>query len=248
MKIHLKYIFFILLNFLATNSFSQLLLETNSWNTFEGKIGNNECQLSIYLFKNNSIKGNYVFKNSDKTTLLTGYIKGNAVFLNELGFEKPSFKGNSFTDTLDKFEGIWIDHSRQRTLPFYFKLETICWADYNHKYTDLFGTDQEIQGFMKLAKTAILKGDKQWLANHVHYPTRHVLHKGYSTINNKVQFIKYFDEIFTPEFKNKIQYTYTTNLFNKNGEVMLGNGEIWIGNTTKSVENKYNYIITAINP
>ena len=247
MKLRLKLSLFILLIFSATNSFSQLL-EVNAWNTFEGKIGNIDCQLSIYRFRDNSLKGNYVLKNNGKTTLLTGYTKANAVFLTEAGHDKSSFKGNTFTDTLDKFEGVRSDDSQRKTEPFNFTLTAITWSEYDHKYSDMFGTDEEIEGFMKMAKNAILTGDKQWLADHVHYPTRHVLHKGYTSINNKTQFIKYFDEVFNSEFKNKIRYTYTTNLFHKNGEAMLGDGAIWIGNTSKSVEGKYAFIITAINP
>jgi len=48
-------------------------------------------------------------------------------------------------------------------------------------------------------------------------------------------------------FKQKIKEDYTTNLFNKDGEVMLGNGEIWIGNPSRPTD-KNKFIIASINP
>jgi len=42
---------------------------------------------------------------------------------------------------------------------------------------------------MQKIKTAILTNDKDWIADHVHYPTRHVLDKGYTSINKQARII-----------------------------------------------------------
>ncbi|HEY2581323.1 MAG TPA: hypothetical protein VGI43_05935 [Mucilaginibacter sp.] len=238
---------FIILNFFLTNGYAQAL-DTGSWNNFEGKIGKNDCSLSLYLFKDRSIKGNYAFKIGGNKILLQGYLKANAIFLTELKPGNSVFKGNLFTDTLDKFEGTRIDGLKKEVLLFHFKLSSIEWGEYGHRYTDMFGTDDEIETFMQTVKTAILSDNKNWLADHIHYPTRHILRKGYTSINNKLQLIKYYEQIFTAKFKEKIKSDYTTNLFCKGGEVMLGDGEIWISNTPNSIEHKYDFIINAINP
>ena len=221
-------------------------LEQNAWNTFEGKLGNNQIQLSLYLFSDGTIKGNYVARNSVTKNYVEGYSKANALFLHEKN-SSAIFKGNLFTDTLDKFEGSWTDSLKNQSLQFYFTLSAINWGDFEHRYSDIYGTTDEIEDFMQKVKTAILTDDKEWIVNHMHYPTRQVLNKGFTSIDNKQQFLKYYSQIITTKFKNKIRYDYTTNLFNKDGEAMLGDGEIWIGNTPTSTENNYNFIILAIN-
>lgn len=243
MKIQLRFLIFVTFNLFITNCYAQLL-EVSAWNTFDGRIGSTESQLSLYLFSDNTIKGNYVIKKNGEKILLVGHLKANAIFLTELKY-KSGFKGNSFTDTLDKFEGTWTDSLKNMSLPFYFTLSTINWGDYEHRYSDVLGSTEEVEGFMKQVKNAILSNDKEWIANHMHYPTRHVLNKGFTSINNKYQFIKYYNQIFTKKFKDKIKSDLTTNLFDRNGEVMLGSGEIWIGNSTSK---KNNFLITAINP
>ena len=234
--------------FLA-NSHSSFL-DVNAWNTFNGKLGNDEVQLSLYLFADGSIKGNYVFKKHNAKIQLIGHPKANALFLTEVtnNNSKIVFRGNLFTDTLDKFEGTWVDSSQKKTANFYFTLSSINWGYYEYRYSDMFGTTLEIEAFMDKVKSAILSDNKEWLAAHIHYPTRQVLEKGFTSINNKQELILYFNEVFTPNFKNKIRHQYTTNLFTKNGAAMLGDGEIWIGNTSGSTADKYDFIITAINP
>jgi hypothetical protein len=246
MSVYRKIVVFVILLFSAACCNAQLL-ETGSWSTFEGKIGTKQSQLSLYQFKDGTIKGNYVIKNSSDRVLVNGKLKANAVLLSEKKNTNLVFKGNIFTDKDDKYEGTYTDSLNNRSESFSFKLSTITWGDYQHRYTDLFGNDEEIESFMKQVKTAILIGDKQWVAAHIQYPIKEVLNSGYTSIKNQIQLKKYYNQIFTQKFKDKIRDTYTTNLFSKNSEVMLGNGEIWIGNTGNSTEKKYGFIITAIN-
>src|SRR6185312_5456863 len=234
-----KILIFIILIFLTVNCQAQLL-EVNAWNTFEGKIGKNESQLTLYLFNNGVIKGNYVLKANQSKILVNGKLKGNALILTEAGKPKSIFKGNLFTDTLDKFDGVF-DNPTNNSIPFSFLLTSINWASFGHRYASMFGTNEEIEKFMEAAKNAILSNNKQWVTNHIHFPTRHVLNKGLTSINNKKELMKYYNQVFTPKFKDKIRHQYTTNLFNKNGEAMLGDGEIWISNTQKSTAQNYGF-------
>jgi hypothetical protein len=246
MKSQLHLLAFIILSFCITDCHAQLL-EVNSWNTFDGSIGSNSSHLSLYLFEDSTIKGNYVLKDNGKKISVTGHLKPNALFLAEVKNEKSSFKGNIST-IHDRFEGTRTDSQKKETIPFTFQLSSITGGSYDQRYSDIYGTDDEVEAFMKKVKNAILTDNKQWVADHVQYPLRHVLSKKYPPINNKKLLMKYYDQIFSKQFKGKIKHAVTTNLFNKDSAAMLANGEIWIGNTTKSTEDKYSLIIVAINP
>jgi hypothetical protein len=151
-------------------------LEAKAWNTFEGKLGDKDFQLSVYLFANGTIKGNYVYRDSIFKISLNGTRKANALFLKEVN-SPGELKGNLFTDTLDKFEGIRTDSLKNLSQKFFLRLTSITWGDYNNRYSNVYGTTEEIENFMQKIKTAILTNDKDWIADHVHYPTRHVLDK-----------------------------------------------------------------------
>jgi len=220
-------------------------LQDGAWNTYYGKIGAGEAQLCVYKFKDNSVKGNYVFKRLGKKVTVQGLLKGNALLLTDA--EDRSFKGNLFTDTVDKYNGEIVDSRTNQTLSFSFSLSTIAWGKYAHQYTDVFGTDDEIEQFMAKIKNAIVNDDKEWIASHLSYPFRFPPAFKSRRAYNKAEFLKYAGKVLTPALQNKVRDTYTTNLFVKNGEVMLGDGEVWITNTPNSTKSKYGFSVIAIN-
>lgn len=226
MKIQLNLLAFIVLNFCITNCRAQLL-NVNSWNTFDGSIGSNLSQLSLYLFADSTIKGNYVLKNNGKKVSVAGYLKPNVLFLTEVKNKKSGFNGNVYTSrkvsTSPDIEGTRTDGLKEETIPFTFQLSSITRGDYDNRYSYMDGTDDEIEGFMKKVKNAILVDNKQWVANHIQYPLRRILSRKYPPINNKKLLMKYYDQIFTKQFKGKIRHAVTTNLFNQEGAAMLAN-------------------------
>lgn len=244
MKRKLLFISCILI-FLSANSYAGIL-SINAWNTFEGNLGKIQIQMSIYLFNDSTIKGNYVIRDSTKKNLITGYKKGDTVVLKEVN-SKAIFKGIVSTDTFDIFEGTWLDRTEVATKKFKLYLSDIHGASYDNQYDDFLGTSEEVESFVFNVKTAILDGNKEWIANHISYPIHVVLKKRRTSINNKEELIKHFNEIFTLDFKNKIRHSYTTNLFEKTEGIMFSDGRIWITNTENSTENKYAYTIAAIN-
>ena len=243
MKIFCLFIFLI---FFIPCVYAQVL-EKGGWNDFTGRIGKKDCQLSLYLFDDGTIRGNYVFKHDSVKHYLSGHLKKNAFFLREDGHKKAVFKGNAISDPADEVQGTYTDSLTKQTLKFGFLSESTNIGRYGNRYADLGATEDEIEGFVKTAKRAILNGDKKWLAKHVQYPVRHVLGKGYPLIKNKQLFIKYFDQIFTQKFKDKVRQDYVTNLFTKYDSVMLGNGEIWVSGNSDSAGDKPGFIIIAIN-
>ena len=224
--------------------------DTNKWTDFEGTLGKANIQLSLYRFDNGQLKGNYCYKKHESKIQLTGQITGDKIVITEFLNGKPNgrFEGKVFTDNLDRFEGTWTDSSNTKSMELKLTLQSICGGEYDHRYSDFYGSDDDVEKFMKHVKTSILNSDKEWIANHVSYPIKTTLYKDkVITIKNKKQLIENFDQIFHQEFKDKIKSFCVCNMFNNYQGVMLGNGEIWINNKLNSTEDKFDCNITAIN-
>ncbi len=224
-------------------------LQANGWNNFEGKLGNSEMQLSLYLFKDGSIKGNYFLKYTGPKMQLEGQQKGKSIVLKEMvkNVTWGSFNGK-YSDSANGIAGTYTDSGARQLLPFSVRMVSANLAPFDQRYPGVFGTTEEIEGFMKKVVAAILINDKDWLGDHTKYPLKHIAGKGFSSINNKQQLIRYYDEVFTNQFKEKIRKAYTTNLFARNGAVMLANGEIWVGNAPNSTKDTHSFEVIAINP
>jgi hypothetical protein len=151
-------------------------------------------------------------------------------------------------DSVNKFSGSWTDSGAQQMLPFNLRLLSSSVTSYEIRYPGLYGTEEDVESFVKKAVAAILINDKDWLGDHIRFPLRHISGKGFTGIADKQQMIRHYDEIFTRQFKDWIKQAYTSNLFVRNGEVMLGTGQIWVANKPGSTRDKYSLQIVAINP
>jgi hypothetical protein len=223
---------------------------TNKWTDFEGTLSKTKIQLSIYRFADGQIKGNYCYKKHESKIQLVGQIIGEQIELTEFLNGKPNgyFKGKIFTDNLDRFEGIWMDSSKTTSFEFKLTLQSISGSNYEHRYSIFFGTDNDVENFMKHVKTSLLTNDKEWIAIHISYPINTKLaNKKAITIKNKEQLIENFDQIFYPAFKEEIKSFCSCNMFNNYQGIMLGNGQIWMNNTPNSTDKKFDYYITSIN-
>lgn len=225
------------------------VFQVGAWNTLEGKLGNSDMQMALYLFKDGSLKGNYILKYTGIKTQLAGTQIGKAVTLKEVVKNTPwgTFKG-IVGDSINKFAGSWTDSGAQQMLAFNLRLMGSNLTSYEMRYPGLFGTQEDVESFVKKAVAAILINDKDWLGDHIRFPLRHISGKGFSGIADKQQMIRHYDEIFSKQFKDKIREAYTSNLFVKNGEVMLGTGQFWVANNSGSTKDKYSYQIVGINP
>jgi hypothetical protein len=232
------------------SSFSQALtLEKNMWHDFEGKIGNSEIQLSIYISNDGHVNGNYCYKKFEKKIFISGTINNDLFEFTELIEDNPNgyLKGSISTIGNIKLEGTWTNFERTKYLNLNVQHYASCGGTLEHRYMDLFGTDEEVETFMKHVKKSILNNDKEWLSNQVNFPITINTEKKKLTLINKSQFIQNFEIIFSEEFKLKIKSFCICNLFNNNKGSMIGNGEIWINNSSNSKKNKYEFRITAIN-
>lgn len=225
-------------------------LDINKWTNFEGTIGKTSIQLSLFRLENDQILGNYCYKKYENKIQLSGQINSDKLVLIEFINGKPNgrFEGKIFSDNAGRIEGTWTDLSNTKTIEFKLTLQSISGNNFEHRYADLYGTDEEVENFMKQVKTSILNGDKKWIANHISYPIKTNIYKNKAiTITTKNQLIENFDLIFHQAYKDTIQSLCVCNMFSNYEGVMLGNGQIWIYNKPNSSKENSNFRIIAIN-
>jgi len=243
--------FIITLILTITTIFCQALnFDKKRWYDFEGNLDGVAIQLSIYIPENgNVLKGNYCYKKYETRIQLVGQLKDDQIELTEFIDNKPNghFIGRVFTDDKDRFEGTWTDSWGTKQLKFQMTLASSCYSDsWKQRYSGFSGTDEEVENFMKKVKLSIAKGDKEWVANHIRYPlTTTINGQKKIKVTNKQQLINNFEQIFYPEYKEKLKKTCVCNMFTNDKGVMLGDGEIWIGNNLADKKNSYQII--AIN-
>jgi hypothetical protein len=245
-----KYILLTFLFFILTYFCQALHLDKNRWHDFEGKLGTKDIRLSIYLLDNGLLKGSYCYTKYETKIQLTGQISDNKIELTELINGNPTgyFIGKIFTDSLDKFEGIWTDSFRIKNIDFkttYASASAVTFLE--ERYNDIYGTDVDVEKFMKKIKVSILGGDKEWIASHINFPLKTSISNNLVIIRNKKQLIDNFEKIFHPEFKNEIKSSCVCNMSSNYQGVMLGHGQIWINNKPNSTQDNFDFIITAIN-
>jgi hypothetical protein len=229
-----------------------LNFDKNMCYDFDGKLGATELQFSIFIpDSGNVLKGNYCYKKYDTKIQLIGQLNCDQIELTEYHNGKPNghFIGKVFTDNQDRFEGTWTDSSGTKHLDFKMALSSASYASaWNHRYTDFSGTDEDVENFMKKVKSAILKGDKEWMASHIRYPISASLNGKKSTkIKSKQQLIDNFDKVFYQAFKDNIKSSCVCNMFNNYQGTMLGSGIIWITDNSNTTKVKLDYQIIAIN-
>lgn len=210
-------------------------LDKHWWYDFEGKIGDMDVVLSIYVNDNGRLTGNYCYCKYEKKIRLSGSITGQETTLTETagGAVSGYFSGRIFTDSLDRFEGRWTDAARMRSYDFRLSLRSAIAGSPEGHYPDA-GTDQEVEDFMKKTRSAILNGDKVWIAAHASYPLRTTLDgKQRIVIRSGKQLRDNFARIFHAAYREKIRSFCICNLFNNYRGVMLGNGQIWINEVSK---------------
>ncbi len=228
-----------------SNSFA---LEKNAWNDFEGKIGTSEMRISLFLFDDGAIKGNYLYKRYQTKIEITGHLKGDEIELTETFNEKETgfFKGKVISDDLERLEGDWNNPSGTKRVKFKMTLATICSGSYERRYSDLYGTTVEVEGFVKRVKSAILMNDRRWLSNHVCYPISVVVGKKQLEIVDPKSFSRMFNVIFHPKFKADLPFYYWANLFTDGQVAVFGQGQIWINNKPDDGVTPLDYCIVAI--
>ena len=87
--------------------------------------------------------------------------------------------------------------------------------------------DSIYEAFVAKAREAILNGNVNEAAKYIHFPLRiNGIHHSL-TIRNATELKANWSRIFTPEFLTKLREDLLHEMFVHEGEVMLGDGELW---------------------
>lgn len=211
-------------------------LDKNTWHDYEGTLKGVPIQMSLYFFDNDSIKGNYVYKNEENKISLSGRIINGRVELIEWFNNQPngyfvSTRWQTYHSNLCK--GTWTDTSRNKNFEFELQATGSVVAKYDHRYAD-FSNDTVLETFMKKVKYSIIYEDRDWLAENISYPIEVHTHSLVATepktleIRNKHALMEKYDVIFNTTFKNKVRNDVPVNLWGNYMGYMLGNGDIWV--------------------
>lgn len=224
-------------------------LDVDHWTDYSGNLEGKAISVSLYRFSNNQVRGHYYFIGTDRKIYLAGKTKGSEVTLWANFNKQPQvmLKGRFFTDSIDKFEGVWFE-KYNRKISFKFNINSIVRGSYRKRYEFINKTTMQVEEFAKQVKLAIISGDKKWLSLNVSYPIKTSLNgKKQIIIRNQRQFIEQYDRIFYSGFVKKAKQLEYFDMFINFRGAMMGDGEIWINCIDIDGRNKCELRITAIN-
>jgi hypothetical protein len=171
----------------------------------------------------------------DDHIILTEYTADNqsaAKFEGQFQTKDPKQPDSKTLLTCDLFTGTWQDLKTNRSLPFYLYMDSGVGDLINNE-----NVNKMIAGF----KLAVIKRNKNEVAKYIDYPiTVYLPGRKKMVINDPQSFIKHYDQIFTTKLQDIIAKEFTRLLFNKDGLLSLGSGNVWF----KSDSGK----VTTINP
>ncbi len=231
-------------NWIKADSFDS----ENYWN-FNGALGDHQdIGLSLYLFKDGTLKGDYFFDENEKPIKLEGkwspIIKSNkdssyhssdfnfvSQELSDTGKAQATFEGQfNSNDDRDGLKGVRIDLKSGQKISFKLELESITPQDFGKRYEAADSkNDSEFDNFAKELKGEILTGKKEEVAQKIVYPLTVCIRDKEIEIKNKKIFVRKYDQIITPDFIKLINKAHPYHMFCRNEEVMFGEtGAIWL--------------------
>lgn len=218
---------------------------------YEGNInGNIPIQLSIYPLGTDII-GTYFYEKQKDELELKGKASQNQIVLYEYddkGKNTGAFQGTM--ETVDKIQGKWINPDGSKKYPFVLSLKTsLPGAEFGKRYAvaGVTESDQNIEDFASRIQEAIIKGDKEQLSEQISFPIM-VKINGIATKLNKADFLKDYDQIINPAFKQKMSNAFTKYLFANQEGIMFGSGmyNIWFSDI-KATSGNFRLMIISIN-
>jgi hypothetical protein len=232
----------------SPNPTSEYGFQTQYTYTFEGKKDNEPIHLSIYIFEDGQVKGHYHYERELVQMPIVGKSKGNDISFTTFGKNQQNEVFEGKMDRTDVITGKWTDAATKTERSFSLRLLT-CGArrhfeDFMYS-RETYGTAETVETFMKAVKTAMLKEDSKWLSENTQFPINVTMDAKKVAVQNAAEFVEHYADIFHPKYKEQIETACPVDLFTRNGQVMLGNGAVWIENRASETNNKY--IIIAIN-
>lgn len=245
----MRYLFTCIAFCLTLTGFSATPLEKNRWHDFEGQVADKLAHLSIYVEDNGKLVGSFCYAGKKPEHTVRGVVEGDHLQLSVMNGQKivARFDARMTSSDADRIEGDWSSDETKDV--FIVKLTYIssCGGDASHRYTTIDLPDSVAEAFMQTAVTKILAKDKQWVVNHTFYPLETtLLGKKGITIRNATQLLSQYDKIFYPAYLSRLRSVCFCGLFHNYRGLMIGRGELWIGQVPAGVGKKPRLVINGV--
>lgn len=210
-----------------------------------------KIQLSIYPLEK-EIVGSYYYEKVKKELKIKGKAGEKDIILSEqdeTGENTGMFKGTM--KTVDKIEGTWVSGDGKKQYPFVLSLKSILpGAEYGKRYGIALDkkNDKDVEDFVKEIQSNMIKSEKEKLSDKIIFPINVRINGERTSIKNTEDFVKNYNEIINPKYKEVISSAFTKYLFANSKGIMFGEGEynLWINEITIG-NNDSELAITAIN-
>ncbi|TGE38832.1 hypothetical protein E4K67_04975 [Desulfosporosinus fructosivorans] len=207
--------------------------------------------MSIYQL-GEGVVGTYFYEKQREEIKLKGKAGEKDIILfeyNGTGVNTGVFQGKFVT--VDIIEGTWVNPVSKQSYPFTLSLQSnLPEVEYGKRYSVALNTknDQDVENFAGRIQSYLVNENKEQLAEQVVYPITVKIDDKVTKIQNNADFIKNYDQIFYPKYRQVITNAYTKYLFANWQGIMLGEGiyNIWI-NEVKPTASDSKLIINAIN-
>lgn len=207
-----------------------LCLDTSAWHDFEGTVGAARIRLALRQAPDGSVQGSYFYTKYETVIPLRGALAGDELRLEEHqdGRVNGVFLGTPIPGR-DQVEGTWTSADGTKTYPFSLRLIGISGGQDGYR-EDASGQPEAPDRFAAALKKHILAGDRPGVAAKMAYPLRVGNIRGKpASIRTRNEFLALYEDVFTPEFVEKIRKAVPLHMFSNAQGIMFGDsGEIWI--------------------
>jgi hypothetical protein len=225
---------------------SQLFSEGIS--DYTGTIGTDSIRMSLVSGAgSDQLIGTYFHTSDLKDIPLKGFFRQRQIVLNEYGSE-GELRG-TFRLTMPELDpqgrlsgmlegevltGEWTVNPGDKPVFVHLDLDDV--VSGGKQLTDRYASTGaasagELEANARLFYFAVLQGNQTAAAKFVHYPIRIFVLEKPKTIRGEAEFIRDYRRIFTAKYVQCIRAGTPHNMFVRNGEAMLGRGEVWFDGT-----------------
>ncbi|MFL6429613.1 MAG: hypothetical protein ACJ71S_15305 [Acidobacteriaceae bacterium] len=201
-----------------------------------GTIGPYRIGLNYTVRRNTElVAAHYFYVSQLKDIPLTGTVRGESVELQ--GTDGSTFRlhfvgnGSNGSQPLTFYNSIGVRGSWShggRDLPVDLRFVHSTQNPGQRLYSQVTSrSDASFEAMVKSAQEAILDGDANTASNYVHFPLRVNATPRPLLIRNPSELKAQWSQIFTRELLVKIRMDVSHEMFVHEGEVMLGDGELW---------------------
>lgn len=93
---------------------------------------------------------------------------------------------------------------------------------------------EEAAAFVKTFADAVASGERESAAAMISYPRKVKTPAWEGTVSSPEEFLTYYDDIFTADFRNQLENASLDDLFCRNGLISFGDGSLWFYPATET--------------